>query len=111
MATDLATLITPEQLAAMPNRKDFELVDGQLVERKMGNKAAWIAFRLASRLEEYVLSHHLGWVFCGGDSGFRLLVNGRQSVRKPDASFVRFGRLADEEPADTYDSLAPDLAV
>lgn len=111
MATDFAIqTFTPEQLAALPNRKDFELVDGRLVERKMGNKASWIAFELAILLRDFVRRNALGWVFCG-DTGFRLDPQHPNSLRKPDVAFVRFGRLPDEEPADSYDHLAPDLAV
>jgi Uma2 family endonuclease len=111
MATGFAAqIVTPEQLAAMPNRKDFELAEGELVERKMGNKASWVAFELASLLREYVRRNALGWVFCG-DTGFRLDPQRPNSVRKPDVAFVRFGRLSDEEPAEAYDQLAPDLAV
>jgi Uma2 family endonuclease len=110
MATDLATsIITPEQLAAMPNRKDFELVDGHLVERKMGNKSNWIASELARLLGNYVRQHKLGWVFTS-EAGFRLDPARPNNVRKPDVSFVRFGRLPDEEPAEAYEYLAPDLA-
>lgn len=111
MATQFAVqTFTPEQLAALPNRKDFELVDGRLVERKMGNKASWIAFNLALMLHDFVRRNALGWVFCG-DTGFRLDPQHPNSVRKPDVAFVRFGRLPEEEPADAYDQLAPDLAV
>lgn len=111
MATDLATsIITPDQFAAMPNRKDFELVDGQLVERKMGNKSNWIATRLARLLGNYVEEHQLGWVFTS-EAGFRLDSARPNNVRKPDVSFVRFGRLPDEQPAEAYEYLAPDLAV
>ena len=111
MATDLATQpITPEQLAVMPNRKDYELVSGQLVERNMGNKASWVAFQLAMLLYDFVQKHKLGWVFCG-DTGFRLDPNKPNTVRKPDVAFVKRGRLEGEEPADAYDALAPDLAV
>jgi Uma2 family endonuclease len=111
MATDLATqTITAEQLAAMPNDKDFELVDGQLVERKMGNKSAWIALELAHHLRAFVRQHRVGWVF-GAEAGYRLDPDRSGHVRKPDVSFVRFGRLPQERPADTYDNLAPDLAV
>jgi Uma2 family endonuclease len=111
MATDLATqIITPEQLAAMPNAKDFELVDGQLVEINMGNKASWVAFELASRLREWVRQNRLGWVF-SADTGFRLDPQRPNLLRKPDVSFVRFGRLPNEQPADAYDYLAPDLVA
>ena len=111
MASDLATVcITPDQFAAMPNRKDFELVDGQLVERHMGNKASWVAFELAILLRDFVRENKLGWVFCG-DTGFRLDPTRPNTVRKPDVAFVRLGRLEGEEPSDSYDRLAPDLAV
>jgi Uma2 family endonuclease len=111
MATDLATqIITPEQLAVMPNRKDFELVDGHLLERKMGNKSNWVATELARLLGNFVRQHQLGWVFTS-EAGFRLDPTRPNTVRKPDVSFVRFGRLPDEEPAEAYEYLAPDLAV
>lgn len=111
MATDLATqIITPEQLAAMPNDKDFELVEGQLVERKTGNKSNWVASRLARLLGNHIEEQRLGWVFTS-EAGYRLDPARPNNIRKPDVSFVRFGRLPDEEPADAYDYLAPDLAV
>ncbi|MEX2175844.1 MAG: Uma2 family endonuclease [Pirellulaceae bacterium] len=111
MATGFATeIITPEQLAAMPNRKDFELVDGRLVERHMGNKSNWVATQLARLLGNYVEQHRLGWVFTS-EAGYRLDINRPNTLRKPDVSFVQFGRLPNEEPADAYDNLAPDWAI
>jgi Uma2 family endonuclease len=111
MATGFATeIITPEQLAAMPNRKDFELVDGRLVERHMGNKSSWVATKIAMVLGAYVDQHHLGWVFTS-EAGYRLDPTHPNTLRKPDVSFVRFGRLPNEEPADAYDNLAPDWAI
>ena len=111
MATDFATqIITPDQLAMMPNDKDFELVDGRLVERKMGNKSNWVATELARLLGNHVRAQSLGWVFTS-EAGYRLNPNRPNTVRKPDVSFVMIGRLPDEEPADAYEGLAPDLAV
>ncbi len=102
--------VTPEQLAAMPDRKDFELVDGQLVERRMGNKSSWVATQIAKLLGNYVDEHNLGWVFTS-EAGYRLDPSHPNTLRKPDVSFVRFGRLPNEEPADAYDNLAPDWAI
>lgn len=111
MATGFATqIVTPDQLAAMPNRKDFELVDGQLVERHMGNKSNWVGTNLAKLLGIYVDKHNLGWIFTS-EAGYRLDPNRPNTLRKPDVSFVRFGRLPNEEPADAYDNLAPDWAI
>jgi len=111
MAIGFATeIVTPEQLAAMPNRKDFELVDGRLVERKIGNKANWVASELARLMGNHVHQHQLGWVMTS-EAGYRLDPARPNHVRKPDVSFVRFGRLPHEEPSETYDNLSPDLAV
>lgn len=111
MATSvLPDIITPEQLAALPNSRDYELVDGRLVERNMGNKAAWVATQINCKLANHVQGHQLGWVFTS-DNGFRIDPDRPNLVRRPDISFVRFGRFPSEEPSDVYDQLAPDLAV
>jgi Uma2 family endonuclease len=111
MATDFGdVLITPHQFALLPNEQDYELVNGRLVERKMGNKSSFLASELARLLANYVLAKQLGWVL-GSDAGYRLDPKRPNHVRKPDASFVRFGRFPNEMPADTYDELAPDLAI
>lgn len=111
MATEiLAELVTPEQLAMMDDEKEFELIDGQLVRRQMGNLAAWVAAEINGRLRSHVREFHLGWVFTS-DAGFRLDRERPSHVRRPDVSFVRFGRLPGEAPSETYDWIAPDLAV
>lgn len=111
MATDLISPeLTPEQLAVLANDKDYELVDGLLVERKMGNKSDWVASKIIRLLGNYVDDHDLGWVFAS-EAGYKLDPKRPKLVRKPDVSFVRNGRLPDEQPADGYDKLAPDLAV
>jgi Uma2 family endonuclease len=61
-------------------------------------------------LNQFVRQHRLGWVF-SSDTGYRLDPARTNHVRKPDASFVRSGRLPNDKPADTYDQLAPDLAI
>lgn len=103
-------LVTPEQLALMPDDKEFELVDGLLVRRHMGNLAAWVAAEMATRLTNHVRGQKQGWIFTA-DAGYRLDPDRPLHVRKPDVSFVRFGRLPGEVPSETYEELAPDLAV
>ena len=63
MSTAVATKTqyTPEDLLAMPDGKSYELVDGQLVERKMGIESSWVAGRLLSRLEPFCEEHGIGW--------------------------------------------------
>ncbi len=45
-AVAIQTEYTPEDLLALPDEKSYELVDGQLVERKMGAESSWIGARL-----------------------------------------------------------------
>jgi hypothetical protein len=47
------TRYTPEDLLAMPDGKSYELVGGQLVERKTGVESSWVAGRLHSRLDRF----------------------------------------------------------
>ena len=42
-AIETKTQYTPDDLLAMPDGKSFELVGGQLVERRMGMESSWVA--------------------------------------------------------------------
>jgi Uma2 family endonuclease len=50
-------------------------------------------------------------VSSGGDAGYQLFPTSPYTVRKPDVSFVRYGRLPGEQPPPGYAKLAPDLAA
>jgi hypothetical protein len=92
MGTTLATetQYTPEDLLAMPDGKNYELVGGQLVERKMGVESSWVAGRLRSHLDQYCKAHGFGWALIP-DTGYQCFPHDPSLVRKPDVSFVRFG--------------------
>src|SRR5262245_24395399 len=87
----------------------YELVDGTLVEKVMGNLegslANWISFLLQRFLEEHDLGN-----LAGADAAARLMP---RLVRIPDLSFVRWERLPvrGEIPDEPILGLAPDLAV
>jgi Uma2 family endonuclease len=102
---------TPEDLLAMPDRKNYELVDGRLVERHLGMLAGWVASELFRVLANHCHQHHLGWLFSGGDAGYLGFPDSSRTVRKPDVSFVRHGRFNDEQLPGGYARLAPDLAA
>jgi len=112
MSTAVATKTryTPEDLLAMPDGKSYELVDGQLVERNMGAKSSWVGGRLLVRLEGFCEEHSLGWVF-PADNGFQCFSHKPGLVRKPDVSFVRYGRLPGEMLPEGWIKIPPDLAV
>ncbi len=103
--------LSVEEFLVHPNEKDFELVDGQLVERHMGFESSHIALELSVLLVLFNKAHRLGWIQ-GSECGYRLPLPGGDTVRKPDVSFVSFQRLpATGKFPVGYPAVAPDLAV
>jgi Uma2 family endonuclease len=104
-----ATLpVTPP--ADLPEAPDgFELVDGRLVEVKMGAESNWVAGQVGRRLDEHNLANKLGWVW-PGETAYRCF-GSTHTVRKPDVSFIRRGRLPGERPPPGDIRIVPDLAV
>jgi Uma2 family endonuclease len=112
MSTAVATTvrITPEDLLDMPDEKAYELVRGQLVERNTGLESSWVGGRLLVRLGRSCEEHTLGWVF-NADNGYQCFRHDPSLVRRPDVSFIRFGRLPGEKLPDGWAKIPPDLAV
>jgi Uma2 family endonuclease len=102
--------LSPEDLLNMPDSKSYELVNGQLVERKMGIESSWVATRLISRLDRFCEEQGVGWVL-QADSGYQCFPHAPNLVRKPDASFVRFGRFPAGVLPKGWSRVPPDLAV
>lgn len=113
---------TPEDLLAMPDGKNFELVDGRLVERHrtsrsaevedhMGFLADQIAVRLVQRLANFCDEHPQGWVLMPNSGGFQGFPGSPRRLRKPDVAFVRYGRFPGEQLPPGHAHLAPDLAA
>ncbi|HTU22856.1 MAG TPA: Uma2 family endonuclease [Gemmataceae bacterium] len=113
---------TPEDLLAMPDSENFELVNGRLVERHrtsrtvevedhMGFLADQIAMRLLQRLANFCDEHPLGWVLIPSSGGFEGFPGSSRRVRKPDVAFVRYGRFPGEQLPLGHAHLAPDLAA
>jgi Uma2 family endonuclease len=105
-----ATHYTPEDLLAMPDGKRYELVGGQLVERKMGLESSWVGGRLHSRLDRHCEEHSIGWVL-PADDGYQCFPQDPGLVRRPDVSFIRYGRLPGEVLPTGWGKIPPDLEV
>src|SRR3954447_23320211 len=104
------TPLTPEDLLKMSDGADYELVDGNLVERHMGSESSAIALAIGAVLRVFVKPRLLGHVFTT-DCGYQCFPNEPGKIRRPDVSFVRTGRLPSERPPTGYMLLASDLAV
>jgi len=101
---------SPEELLTRPDGDAYELVGGELMERKMGAKSSFIAGKIYARLDHFCDDRRLGWVFPEGTS-FQCFPDDPDKVRRADVSFIRFGRLAREQPPEGHIRIAPDLAV
>ncbi|WP_435005831.1 Uma2 family endonuclease [Tundrisphaera lichenicola] len=104
------TLLTPEELVTLPEEKGFELVDGELVERKVSVLSSWIGCKISRLIGNHVESPHLGWVFAA-DNGCQCFPDRPNTVRRPDVSFVRADRLTWDQVTDGWLRVVPDLVV
>jgi len=110
MSTVVEKTYTPEDLLAMPDRKDYELVDGHLVERHTGRLSSWVGGRLHRFLDIFVEEKQLGWAW-PADQGYACFPDAPGKVRKPDVTFIRKERLPDALTSEGYTYIPPDLAV
>jgi Uma2 family endonuclease len=115
MSTAVATetearLYTPEDLLAMPDGKNYELVNGRLVERNMGAESSEVGGNLYFQLRLYSREHDLGRVW-PADNGFQCFPHAPGLVRRPDVSFVKKGRLPGGVSPKGWVRIPPDLAV
>jgi Uma2 family endonuclease len=110
MATATETRHTPEDLLHIDDRPMPELVDGQLLEREVGQKSDAIAFRIGRLVGNHVEDHQLG--LCNGAQGsYQIFPDDPNKVRIPDLSFTRRDRVPPGGPAEGHSRVAPDLVI
>src|SRR5438270_347459 len=103
-------LLTAEEFLALPDARDFELIDGHLVERgPMGAESSYVAGQVVTALNLYRRERGAGWVL-ESETSYRCFGSPR-TVRRADASFIRAGRLPGERLPKGDIRIAPDLAV
>src|SRR5215475_11787504 len=109
----LATTVThytPEDLLALPDYGRFELIDGQLVERKMGAKSSLAATNLLVLMGYFVRSNNLGLVF-QADCGYQIFAEESGRVRFADGSFIRRGQFPEDRVPQGHCRVTPDLVI
>lgn len=103
--------ITAEELLRMPgDGSRYELVKGEM--RKMapaGNEHGYLAGEIFGELRSYVKTKNLGRTYAA-ETGFTISSN-PDTVRAPDAAFVRRERVEEAGRVAGYWPGAPDLAV
>jgi Uma2 family endonuclease len=90
--------------------KDYELVDGRLVERNTSALSSWIAGKLHQEIGNHCEVNACGWSFPDG-TGYQCFPVAPRRVRKPDVSVYRPERLPASAGSEGYLSVAPDLVV
>jgi Uma2 family endonuclease len=110
MATVAPILLTPDDLLTITDRPMPELVDGELVEREVGQKSDSIAATILFFLIGFVRANKLGLVN-GAQGSYQIFPDDPNKVRIPDVSYTRADRLPQSRPAKGHGRVAPDLVV
>jgi Uma2 family endonuclease len=105
-----STSFTPDDLLTLPDGDRYELVNGELVEKKMGFKSSFVGGALFALLWTFTQKHALGWVL-PADASFQCFPDSPTLVRKPDVSFISCSRLPASAAPDGHCRIAPDLAA
>jgi Uma2 family endonuclease len=110
IAAPRARVYEPEDLLSMPDSKDYELVDGKLVGRKMGCESSLIGALISFLLQQFLRGKKLGHVLAS-DASFQCYPDAPKKVRRADVSVVCYGRLPGEKVPKGHSPIAPDLVV
>ncbi len=92
------------------DREGFEFVNGEWKEKNLSGKSSRVAIRLSTRLDSHAETQRLGIVL-DSETGYQIFPQEPRRIRKPDLSFIRFGRLPNDEIPDGNMVIPPDLAV
>lgn len=109
MTATASSSITADAFLLMPESEGAELADGEIAEVPMGGMSSWIGGTLHTFVNMFLLTHHLGWAF-PQESGIAIWP-GRNRVRKPDLTYVRYGRLPGGRPPEGWLTVVPDLVA
>ena len=105
------TEVTPEELLAMPDGGHYELIDGELKERRVSALSNLVAAEVNRIVGNHCRAHHSGWVFAA-ELGYRCFPWKPSKVRRADVSFIRRDRYSWQQLThDGFMTIAPDLAV
>jgi Uma2 family endonuclease len=107
-----AKAVTPDDLLRMPDRgRGYELVDGELRERKMTFWSTFVGRRVSTLLANHAEPLGLGWVNGEGTS-YRCFPDDQTRVRRADTTFHGLGRLtAAQAQLEGHCTVVPDLVV
>src|SRR5688572_17496713 len=107
--TAIQTEHTIADLLHLPDEKLYELVRGQLVEKKMGFLSIWIAWQVSRLIGNYIEGKQMGWVSTEVPVAcFPWIPN---HARKPDVAYFHRNRLPMPLPTQDPITVAPNWVV
>ena len=109
-ARTLPRRYTAAEFDRMSRSEGCELIDGRLVRKTMGAEASWIQARIQRRVANFADDHRLGLVF-ESECSYACFPGRPGQVRKPDVSFVRYGRLEGDRLPEGSILIPPDMVV
>ena len=101
---------TADELLALPDADRYELLHGRLVERDMGTKSSWLATQVTIAIGPFLQDHPLGYLL-DAQTSYACFPDDPGHAPRPDVSFIRFGRLPNEEVPEGNCRIPPDLMV
>jgi Uma2 family endonuclease len=105
------TEVTPEELLAMPDGGHYELIDGELKERRVSALSNLIALEIGGILRNHCRLNNSGWLFAA-ELGYQCFPWKPKKVRRADVTFIRHDRYSLEQLSeDGFTTIPPDLAV
>ena len=105
------TEVTPEELLAMPDGGHYELIDGELKERKVSVLSNLVTAEVNRLLGNHCQARNLGWIFAA-ELGYRCFPWKPKKVRRADVTFISRDRYSWQQlTQDGFMTIPPDLAV
>jgi Uma2 family endonuclease len=108
--TEVRTEVRPEELLAMPDAGQYELIDGKLRERNVSFSSSVVSAEMLGLLGAHCRPRNLGWL-PSAQLGFRCFPSKPGRVRRADGSFFRAERVTPEVWDAGFCPIPPDLAV
>jgi len=104
------TAYSPNDLLSLTDGERFELINGRLVERNMGMESVGIATQIIGLLWLFLRDNPSGHLF-NAEASYACFPEDPNHARRPDGSFIRFGRLPREQRPKGHCPIPPDLAI
>lgn len=104
------TTMTVERFERHPGLKGYELVEGHLERKGMGAKSSSINVIIGALLLTFVKTNRLGFCF-DSECMYRCFPGKPKTIRKPDVSFVKYGRFPNNQIPAGIIEIAPDFVI